>query len=1109
MNNWQHSFTHPLDLTEHLEKPYFRYDDREKEATRTVFDSRTNLIWAGDSYGRVSSYDPNFSLYTRYTAHIGGMPINDILSHREGILSLSEDSLHFSNRRGITLFNLTSVDIAAFSSLKAMCFGSADQHDEVYCAGENPGSGIVRIDLNKGCLSSIISYPSKVKLVCSNNKLISIGKQSGAVDILDPHSNNIIKSFPAHSGTISGIDSRDYTLVTVGKSRRFNTMYADPFVNVYDLRTMQQLPPVSFSKGTTMGTGGADFVQLHPLLPTVMVVASESGSFDFVDLVNPTLRTQYVHPCQSIKEIVLSPSGDYLAFIGSDNILTTWSRSKDGSNFTNTPEVWEYPDFVDDGEVTHITAIDDYNYPLSSVGMPYYNQKLLSAWPNVIFSSCGTIPMHVDTSLQATQKSQTKSLTTVPSSSNTTSKIGHQLWRYDRLKYGHRNTVHPYVCLKDIRKKVASGSIPDDMLRYKPLKDGKIPPAYTKLQLSHGRYGSDNFDFQAFNKTPYSVLDTDGENVFTNSVLQLYRFVPELFNFVVGCLKDENFQSNSLLTELGYLYDMMERSRGKVCRSANFQTSLNSIEEAKLLGLTTNSSSDLSLLSKLTIGGDNTSCSEKLQKSMAQRFNEFLLARLLDEELRKGTQSVALEELFGFHLESFVRSSCNHYDKISTTVPNLTVLSPTRNGSKSFNKKVGNQTILHYIESSMKRIKHIASVCEKCDKQEVVGYERTIKNLPPILSLDILLSEAEWSIVKSVRNWLSKEFFAAMVKDRAVLQPNPSELRGANPIFKYELNGYVARINDTNCESRLVTYARVFDAKTNDFKWYMFNGYLAVEIEEEEALNISYWWKTPETIIYCDAEELRKPFFSVDTYPINYEILYRDHFANGARQGVSVQYKLLCKEEAPRPETMVAIDAEFVILNEELSDIDCNGVKTIVKPKRTALARLSAIRCEEGELFGVPFIDDYIFNQEHIEDYLTRYSGISPGDLDLEKSSKPLVSREVTYRKVWLLMQLGCVFVGHGLNNDFKHININIPQTQIRDTAIYFLRGKRYLSLRYLAFALLDQNIQEGNHDSIEDAYTALILYKKYLSLKQNGTLEHVLDTIYAEGRAFNYRVPL
>ena len=195
-------------------------------------------------------------------------------------------------------------------------------------------------------------------------------------------------------------------------------------------------------------------------------------------------------------------------------------------------------------------------------------------------------------------------------------------------------------------------------------------------------------------------------------------------------------------------------------------------------------------------------------------------------------------------------------------------------------------------------------------------------------------------------------------------------------------------------------------------------------------------------------------------------------------------------------------------MQSELCEIDHQGIRSIVRPKRTALARISIIRGEEGELYGVPFVDDYVVNTNHIEDYLTRYSGILPGDLDPTKSTKRLVERNVVYRKVWLLMQLGCVFVGHGLNNDFKHININVPKNQIRDTAIYFLQGKRYLSLRYLAYVLLGMNIQEGNHDSIEDAHTALILYKKYLDLKQKAIFEKVLNSVYEEGRAHNFKVP-
>ena len=55
-------------------------------------------------------------------------------------------------------------------------------------------------------------------------------------------------------------------------------------------------------------------------------------------------------------------------------------------------------------------------------------------------------------------------------------------------------------------------------------------------------------------------------------------------------------------------------------------------------------------------------------------------------------------------------------------------------------------------------------------------------------------------------------------------------------------------------------------------------------------------------------------------------------------------------------------------------------------------------------------------------------------------------------------------------------------------------------------------NIQSETHDSIEDAYTALRLYKKYLDLRsqteEEKDWESQLKKMYEEGRRLKWKVP-
>jgi RNA exonuclease 4 len=149
--------------------------------------------------------------------------------------------------------------------------------------------------------------------------------------------------------------------------------------------------------------------------------------------------------------------------------------------------------------------------------------------------------------------------------------------------------------------------------------------------------------------------------------------------------------------------------------------------------------------------------------------------------------------------------------------------------------------------------------------------------------------------------------------------------------------------------------------------------------------------------------------------------------------------------------------------------MDCEMVGVGEDGSKSVLARVSIV-----DFHGNVLIDSYVAPQEKVTDLRTWVSGIRWQDL---KGAPKFAD----VQKIVGHITDGAVLVGHALRNDLEALLLKHPSNMIRDTAKYkpFMRMKRSRKLRDLCKEELGLAIQTGEHSSVEDARSALLLYKQ------------------------------
>ncbi|KAI0329853.1 hypothetical protein GY45DRAFT_1324455 [Cubamyces sp. BRFM 1775] len=1064
----------------------YQRDVSPQPITALSFDPVSDILWSGTNSGHVCA---NYTVQGLRGVHypVGGrFAVKKILATDGNILAcgVTSDGIGAWSKGGVNSWYFKPGNhIATFSNKpsNSSAVAVATAAPELLLLNTQNGA-VVRRTPAPALLTHLHYTASQTYFVS--------GDADGWIRLHDPRdltsrsfASNSVK---AHISGIQGIETSSTLLYTIGLGVRQGRPYPDPLVKIYDLRNLKALPPIPFSAGPA-------FITRFPNRATTLAITSSQGLVQIVDTANPTTNEfcQLDSPSY-ISSVAISPTAGYMAFGDSDGAIHLLSAAEEDAmlpfnGFDGKPIEWpDTPEPLPEIEWTDTT-------PLNSIGMPYYNTLLLSSWTKdfiprtLYFPPPAKIPQQV---LNSIKVNDTIAYATLP-----------------KELRGRRNVVPS-------APKKAGGRFRSGRFRqndsepvtptYEYAPD-TIPKCYRKVEIEYSKFGVEDFDFGFYNRTSFSGLETHILNSYTNPIVQVMHYILPIRRLAKSHITTDCPHEHCLLCELGFVARMLEDARGTNCQASNF---------CKTVGVLAQMHNAIELIDYGRESADLT------YAHMIQMFHRFLVDRLSTEGNSfphnpmllpdagpadpHSPAPAPITQLLGIDAKNIiVCASCQAVREKENMTHLIDMIYPVR---KSANDPAQETDFASILRSSLLRRTTHKATCQTCKQFATFETRRSIRtrDLPPVLAINAAVHNEETH--KFWRDQRRQTF----LKPRVELRGQFEGMDDPETVV-YELRAMVVQVVAKDANSHLVALVKVPEAEhaQDPEPWYIFNDFLVQGISEEEVLSIPSSWKVP-TILYLERVDLRQRLdFSSLPDKMDPTILCRDTNIAANRDPRMIKHEPLRYDELPTPGTLIAIDAEFVSMQQEETEYRSDGTKKVIRPARLSLARVSVLR-GDGPKEGVPFIDDHIHTSEIIVDYLTEFSGIKFGDLDPNMSRYTLTPLKVVYKKLRLLVDSGCIFIGHGLSKDFRIINIFVPPEQVIDTVdLYYLENRqRRLSLRFLTWFVLKENIQTDTHDSIEDALSALKLYKVHLQLEAEGTFDKKLDELYREGRQYNFKPP-
>ncbi|KAH7107329.1 ubiquitin carboxyl-terminal hydrolase-domain-containing protein [Auriculariales sp. MPI-PUGE-AT-0066] len=1047
--------------------------------TALAFDPVSDTLWTGTQSGQVAAFHSARERSVYFTA---GGPVQKIYATDSQVRAMGQNAgVGGWSKGGMTKYYWRPTD-----NTQVLTFCPASSSATTLIAATTAPEFVV-LNASTGQVMRSVSSPAHLVTLAPSPSAVISGSSDGQIRVHDIRASSTVASVKAHVGGVQSVLASGSYAFSIGWAIRQGRPHADPLVKVFDVRNLRPVASIPFPSGPT-------FMAVHPVRPTTIVASSANGLVNIFDATNPSGSTEFLQldVTSYISSIAISPTGGYIAFGDSDGtvrIATAYETPEEEGPFNGfegmAPEWFTEPE--------PLPQMDwDERTPLNTIGMPFYNDTLLSSWATDFLPS-------TDLQWPPPPKIPTQVLAEI------SLRHGIMSANLPRELRGKRNLAPTPAKTSSKGRFMSDRGRRTDVVPDTPteiLTSNDVPRAYHKVEIEYSKFGVEDFDFAYYNKTSHSGLETHIQNCYTNSLIQAFHYMLPLRRLAKSHITTDCAREHCMLCEFGFVTRMLEDAKGKNCHISNFCNTFSAMPTASAMGVVDYYDTDAA-----KVQGRRSDYA-----IMIQQFNRFWTEAMVtegsdpldnnisiihDSAGNDYTQRVEspLSQLMGLHSMTAIKcTTCRATSRKHSLAHTVDLFYPPNW------KESGDIDFAALLRMALVREREFWMNCPSCRQLSHMRSSRVElrkANLPPLLSVNACA-------FNDSDIWVDNRGSAPMLQPRVSLQLDDG-------IVEFEVRSLVIKIvrKEELSSPHLVSIVKIPEQEGRDEGgWFLFNDFVVKSITEDEALRFPGKWKIPcviclERIDMQDRVDFTKMPISLDP-----SILTRDLTISLKRDKSRVRHEPLGLGELPTPGMVVAIDAEFVQLQQAEIEVRSDGTKKTLRPPRQSLARVSVLR-GDGPKEGIPFIDDHIHTAAVVVNYLTEYSGIHQGDLDPATSRHTLVPRKVAYKKLRLLVDMGCMFVGHGLMNDFRTINIHVPADQVLDTIdIYFVKHRsRRFNLRFLTWFVLKEDIQTANHDSIEDAKAALLLYKKWQE-SEEGTFSRLLESLYKDGKEHNYRAP-